>query len=136
MYDLFFITGITYKTPVEIGHCGIEFSNDTHTISGRHELCLCGVTDYCTTKICLNLRCKSTCDEDQNCKGYSIRSTDERNDLNDLCFIYTTSSCPTNCPKFNVGFVGDLVDLEPIVPDPNNLSSSESGCFMKKDGKF
>ena len=96
---------------------------------GRHEFCACLTTEYLAF-------CKSLCDGDQDCKGYSFRSTEERNDIDDICIIYTTSPCPTNCFKNNVGLVGDLVDRAPIIPDPNNFVSLESGCFMKKDGKF
>ena len=97
----------------------------------RHEYCICGTSQFLTF-------CKTVCDEDSNCKGYSFRSTEEITNQVDLCYIYTTSPCPISpltCFKRNTGFVGDLVDRAQYGPPFDSLISSESGCFMKKASK-
>lgn len=112
---------------MESGYCGYINQEQFPESLARHEFCRCLTTEFLAF-------CKSLCDEDQNCKGYSFRSTEERNDIDDICFIYTTSSCPSNCFKNNVGSVGDLVDRAPSITDPfYNFVSLESGCFIKVD---
>ena len=47
--------------------------------------------------------CKTSCDEDINCRGY-VNST------YGICLIATTSSCHIDCVDFSIGNVGELMD--------------------------
>ena len=60
--------------------------------------------------------CKSHCDSEDHCKGYDF-SIDYLE-----CAFYTVSSCPAECNKENIGYIGDIINI----PSPG-----DSGCHVK-----
>ena len=62
--------------------------------------------------------CKPFCNNDIDCKGY------EYDDVS--CTIYTTSTCPTECEKRNVGITGNMVPTY-----QGDLLGNGYGCFSK-----
>ena len=66
--------------------------------------------------------CKTKCDTDLNCMGYTYWHT------NALCLIATTSTCPTECNKGNRGMNGKLDPTAVCGSNPENWI----GCFIKQ----
>jgi len=112
-----------YRTPQQDGACAIEGTQYAGTIySGVsfHEACACDTTPVS--------ECKSHCDDDDNCKGYSEKLEMPDEDRLPFCQIATTSNCPTNCKKYYQGNNGTLV------PDSDLFgqgSYPHKGCYIK-----
>ena len=69
--------------------------------------------------------CPMACDVDINCRGFAYESRD--NFPLDVCFIATTSNCPTNWSMDGrLEVVGELMD------GATCGSSTYTGCFIKQ----
>ena len=106
-----FIEGSNYRMPDNKGACAVNFNG----INIFHEECNCHSSQLAI--------CKTTCDSDENCKGYVNSGAG--------CHMATTSSCPSGCKKYHNGNIGELV----IDGSLNDLTNSYEGCFIKYLGK-
>ena len=95
---------ISYTAPSGKGYCSID------DLGRRPEHC------RCTNKNENINDCKTKCDQDAMCKGYSFRPANSR------CYLYTTSPCNSKCTKRDVGNLGSLKDRR---------DDGESGCYRK-----
>ena len=110
---------IVYKVPSQPSACGIlqimdGFIGHGGQYSALHEGCHC-------TGFALSV-CKSMCDMDNQCKGYS--EVAEGYEVTKGCQIATNGSCYSGCIKTNTGNIGDLV---------HDLGHGEMfrGCFIR-----
>ena len=95
-----------YKLPTQPSACGIDNEGTLH------EGCHCAGLDGPV--------CKSICDNDEQCKGYSAVAEW----MGSGCRVATNSKCIVGCFKTNAGNLGNLVQ------DESN-EGMFAGCFIK-----
>ena len=110
---------IVYKVPNQPSACGILQVIDGYIghegqYSALHEGCHCA--GFASTV------CKSMCDRDDQCKGYS--EVAEGYEVSSGCQIATNSSCYSGCIKTNLGNLGDLVQ-------DKGHAGMFGGCFIR-----
>ena len=110
---------IVYKVPNQPSACGILQVIDGYIghegqYSALHEGCHCA--GFATTV------CKSMCDRDDQCKGYS--EVAEGYEVSRGCQIATNSSCYSGCIKTNLGNLGALVQ-------DKGHAGMFGGCFIR-----
>ena len=97
-------------TPTKPGFC-----QQSLTSGKRHQHCRCPNNNKDIND------CKSRCDEDNNCKGYSFRTAQS------YCYVYTSTACPSECELRASGFQGEITE--------GHYYDWESGCYLKIIGR-
>ena len=108
---LFLVIEQNYKSPQSgSGGCTVMHLEEP----ALHERCVCIGQDVSF--------CKSICDEDLHCKGYS-----ETKDHHRSCAFATEAKCPSHgkCKKYGSGQVGLLV------PGSKYGAEHYDGCYIK-----
>ena len=106
------IDKFTYTKHQNKGACAVNVNG----IDIFHEECHCRSFQL--------VPCQTACDSDKNCKGYVISGVG--------CHMATNSTCQSECNKYHVGNVGDLIKDSRL----NDLVDSYEGCFIKDPGNL